>query len=615
MSGFNRIILFSFLFLAFGLIGNTALAQGDEKDFALAQQYYQMGEYEKAAELFEKLWSKDINNGNYYNNLYRTLLQLEDFDGLEKVVKKQVKKNPEQLRYLVDLGYVYQQANEAEKGAETYQEAIDAVPANDFQIRVLANTFTAYRELEYTVKTFEHGNKILNDPDKYNFELGQANLQKGDLDLGLDYLIRSVEKQPEMDQRMKTLILNSGSKEQLLKKLEGVLYGKIQDKPNEVIYPELLTWVFLQRKDFESALVQVKALDKRNNEDGSRVLELARMAKQESDYEVAIEAYSYLLEKGDKASVFLTAKKELLGVRKERIEESLDFTRDDVLALKSDYQSFLADYGKNQRTAQTIRELAQLEAFYLYQLDSALVLLEGLVEMPTIDPTFRNEVKIDLGDLYVAMGEVWEATLLYAQVDKAEKDSPLGELARFKNAKLSYFKGEFEWAQAQLSILKASTTELIANDALDLSIFILENSGLDTSYQAMKIYSRGELLIYQNRIDSAVKTLDSIGYLFPGHELADDVLMTKAEIALKQKDFDKATTYLKQIVELYPDGLLGDNSLFLLGEIHERYLNDADSAQEFYKQLIFDYQDSVLLVEARKRFRSLRGDDVSGEPN
>lgn len=608
-------ILRILLVLSLSIFSISSNAQEGNKDFALAQQYFNLGEYEKAEELYSKLWNQDPKNQNYYRSLFRTLVKLDDYKELEKVVKKQVKKNPGQLNYLVDLGYVYQQSNQAEKGEETFNEAIEKLPPDDFQIRVLANTFSAYREIEYMIKTYQKGNELLENPQYYNFDLGYAYMQNGDMEQAVDYLISYVEYQPKGLQRVQTLFQNSNAKETLYKNLEAKLYAKIQQKPNEDLYPEFLTWLFLQRDDFESALIQVKALDKRNKEEGYRVLDIARMAKEIGQYEVAIDAYTYLLGKGDRTVIFITAKQELLQTRKQRIEESFDYTQEDLIALRNDYTDFIDFYGKNESTAGAIRELAQLQAFYLYNLDTALIYLEELIEMPTLQQSFKNEVKIDLGDLYVAMGEIWEATLLYAQADKSEKDSPLGEMARFKNAKLSYYKGEFEWAQAQLNILKASTTELIANDALELSIFILENTGLDTSFGAMKIYSRADLLVYQNRLDSAIFVLDSIGYLYPGHVLTDNVLMTKADIALKRKDFELASSFYQEIIDYYPDGLLGDNALFNLAELKQFYLNDEEGAQELYKQLIFNYQGSILLVEARKRFRELRGDEIGEELN
>jgi predicted Zn-dependent protease len=206
---------------------------------------------------------------------------------------------------------------------------------------------------------------------------------------------------------------------------------------------------------------------------------------------------------------------------------------------------------------------------------------------------------------------VWESTLIYSQVDKDEKDSPLGEEARFRNAKLAYYRGDFEWAQTQLEALKASTSELISNDAIELSVFIIDNLGMDTIETPMQMYARAELLMYQNKDDDALHTLDTIGWLFPGHALLDDIEYTKARVFVKRKEFDHAVPLLEDILKNYKDDLKGDDATFLLAEINEKYLNNKDKAKELYEKIITDYNSSLLVIEARKRFRLLRGDKVS----
>jgi predicted Zn-dependent protease len=223
----------------------------------------------------------------------------------------------------------------------------------------------------------------------------------------------------------------------------------------------------------------------------------------------------------------------------------------------------------------------------------------------------KNTTKLSLGDFYLASGDVWESTLLYSQVDKDEKDSPLGEEARFKNAKLAYYKGDFDWAQTQLEVLKASTYELISNDAIELSVFIIDNLGLDTVALPMQMYAHADLLQFQNRDSDAMVTLDSITKLFPGHALTDDIEYTKAEIFVKRKEFDKAVPLLEDIIKNYKDDLKGDDATFLLAQINEEQLHNKEKAMELYKSIIMDFSNSLLVIEARKHYRQLRGDALT----
>ena len=257
-----------------------------------------------------------------------------------------------------------------------------------------------------------------------------------------------------------------------------------------------------------------------------------------------------------------------------------------------------------------MRELALLEAYYIHDMTAAISILNEAINLPNLPRKVKNEIKLDLGDFYVLDGDVWEATLIYAQVDKEEKDSPLGEDARYRNARLSYYKGEFEWAQAQLGILKGATTELIANNALELSVFIQDNLGLDTTTATMQMFANAELLHLQNKDEAALIKLDSILYRYPGHALSDDVLFKKASIAFENRNYEVAVALLKNLLQSHGDDILADNATFMLGDIYENKFNNPEMAMEYYKKIITDYSGSVLMVEARKRFRILRGDGV-----
>ncbi|NNC95887.1 MAG: tetratricopeptide repeat protein [Chitinophagales bacterium] len=596
------------LLLLFGVvIGQT------DQDHALAQQYYSNGEYEKAAELYEKLWDKNPGNTFYYSSLFRTLLSLKDYDALEKVIKKQSKRDKNNPKYLVDMGYVYKQRGELNEGEKSYDDALKSMSADERLIRSLANTFNSFREDEYVVLTYEKGAELLNNRLVFSFELANAYQNAGKDAKAVENYLFAIEKNQNQLQRVKNNIQNSKAKKALFNELETQLYKKIQRNPDRDVYPDLLIWLYVQRKDFESALIQAKAIDRRKKENGMRVYRLAKAALTEKNYESAIDAYEYILDKGKANDLYVTAKRELLNCRKERLENNVDYTVQDVNFLRKEYLSFLDENGKNPATASTIRELAQLEAFYSHDLDAAIGILEELIAMPSLPGKIKSMCKLDLGDYYVLKGDVWEATLLYAQVDKSEKDSPIGEDARFRNAKLSYYKGEFEWAQAQLNILKASTTELIANDALNLSIFIMDNLGLDTVLLPMEMFSRAELLMFQNRDDDAIEVLDSINLYFPGHNLTDDILFAKAKIHFRKKDFPKTQEFLENVINIYGDDLLADDATFMLAEMHEKQFGDTEKAMELYKDIIINFKDSVLVVEARKRFRSLRGDFVVPE--
>jgi tetratricopeptide (TPR) repeat protein len=253
-----------------------------------------------------------------------------------------------------------------------------------------------------------------------------------------------------------------------------------------------------------------------------------------------------------------------------------------------------------------------LEAIYLNNLDKSIALLSELITLPGISATMLGQAKLNLGDYYLMKTEVWESTLLYSQVDKAYKDDILGHEARFRNARLAYYSGDFEWAQTQFDILKASTAKLISNDALDMSVFISDNLNLDTTERALRYYAEADMLIFQNRFNEAFSELDSLIKEFPNNSLEDDVWYLKAKVFAKKRDYVQAGKMYELILENYPDEIRADNSLFALAELYENenQLNDKVKASKLYERLFIDFSGSTFAVEARKRYRLLRGDKI-----
>ena len=125
------------------------------------------------------------------------------------------------------------------------------------------------------------------------------------------------------------------------------------------------------------------------------------------------------------------------------------------------------------------------------------------------------------------------------------------------------------------------------------------------------LYAHADLLAFQNKDDIALITLDSINTLFPAHALADDILFKKAKIMEKRQDYETAAKYLQNIVDAYNYDILADDALFRLAELNQFHFNNIEKAKELYQKILVDYSGSLFTVEARKRFRELRGDKIN----
>jgi tetratricopeptide (TPR) repeat protein len=597
-----------FLFLLFTM---PFILSGQNQQ--LAEQYFQTGELEKAAVIYEKLYTQQAGD-HYFERYLACLMDLSRFDEAEKIINKQIKKEPSKSTLYVQLGKLYERQNKESAAAEQYKKAIDKLPADRYVVDNLASNFNTMARYDLALATYEQGGKLLRNKNIFAFNLADLYRRKDDVPLMIESYLNAIKENPGYLPSVQSMLMRNATGTEEQTELQSQLYARIQDEPKVLAYPELLSWLFLQKKDYKNAFRQLKAVDRMNNEDGNRVYGLANIAAEDRDYDAAIEGYNYIVtEKGRQSALFIISKQSLLSCKRKKLTEGYTFTKEELLQVEKEYESFLDEVGRNARTATIISELAELEAFYLQNLDKATALLEEVVDFPMVDKETQSRAKLSLGDFYLIRGERWDATLLYSQVDKLYKDDVLGHEARFKNAKLSYFFGDFDWAKAQFNVLKASTSKLISNDAIDMSVFIIDNTGLDSVTTAMEMYAQAELLVFQNKHNDAFEKLDSIIMLFPEHSLDDDVLYLKAQVYKKQRDYPKAILLFEKIVEKYKEEIRADNALFELAEIYETRLIDKEKAKTLYEKLFTDFSSSTLAVEARKRFRILRGDKIGKE--
>ncbi|CAH1001300.1 Cell division coordinator CpoB [Neolewinella maritima] len=591
------------------LVLGTSLGLGAQSN-QLAQQYYMDGEYEKAAELYLALAEENYNTF-YFDRYVSSLMNLRQYDEAERVVKKQLKRTPEELTLYVTYGQLLEQNGDEEGAQKQYRQAIKELRADKFQITQLANAFVQLTKYDLAIEVYERGGKLIKDDTSFAFNLGDLYRRKGATAPMITSYLDALVDEPERIRNVQTYFQRFLDRDGLLE-AQKQLYARIQeDRKDNPLYPEMLGWVLIQNKDYKGALRQARALDKRLDENGERVFDIGTLAGNARDYEAAIAAYDYIVENKDPASpYYLEAKREGLLTRRRAITDGYAYTEEDLRILESAYFDFLRQFGNNPASARIAIQLAELEALYLNDLEKATGILQEIVGLNGVNETIRARAKLALADYYLMQGEVWESTLLYSQVDKQFKEDLLGHEARFRNARLSYFRGDFEWAQSQFDVLKASTSRLIANDALDLSVFILDNLGLDTTAVALQTYADAELLMFQNRYDEAFATLDTLVKAFPGHDLEDDVVYLRGKIYQRLRQYEAAAEQYAQVIDTYPKSIRLDNALYALAGLYEEQLDDKAKAQELYETLFIDYSNSILAVEARKKYRALRGDAV-----
>jgi tetratricopeptide (TPR) repeat protein len=575
----------------------------------LAEEYYKSGEFEKAANEYAKLLKTEVS----WTRLTRYITSLQKINKSEDAVKylrKQQRSDDANRSYYELLnGQLAAQQGDTTQAQTQYTAALQSSRSSIAKLEKLATAFNEVGETRWAVKTLEMAREVSKDPTSYSEDLMALYRSTGQTEKAIDEIITTSKQTEKKETVLAALQGFINTKDEPL--VEKALYTKIQQEPNELAYNELLIWYFVQKQKFSRALLQEKATDKRMKLNGSRVYDLGMLAMNNKEYKAAADAFEYVTTTYPQGQLYPFARRLVINAREEQVKNTYPIDKLEIRKLIADYQRMLQEIGTNVKTLEALRSTANLYGNYLDSKDTALTVLDLAIDLGKTDKNFVDRCKLDKGDIYLLKGEPWESTLLYSQVEKSQKEELLGYEAKLKNAKLHYYKGNFSVAKDLLDVLKLATSREIANDAEQLSLLIVDNTGMDSTEAAMRWYADTELLLLQNKTEEAVDNLNRMLAKYADHSIADEVLWLRANTYMKQGKNAEALEDLKKIVSKYPSDILGDDALFTQGKIYDERLKDKAAAMEAYQKVLTLYPGSIYGAEARKRFRALRGDTLN----
>lgn len=575
-------------------------------DERLAREFYYKKDFEKARDIYKNLYD-NYGQAGYFTQYADCLILTGDYETAEKAYKAFLKQNPKNWKAHVDLAYVYQQQGDNPKAVKYLNKVLKDVPDTKNAIIEVSNLLRNRNFNDLAIALFDRGAK--NPNINYNFYLEKAYTYNSMLDFEnatecyLLYLKEKPDQYEMVKNRLRVMMMYdiNGNVDDVVRM---ALLRKTQEEPENEEYASLLMWYSLQQQDYELALMQLKALDKRGNGDYENdIVNVAQIASDNRQYDIAIEAYEYVLKKSESGVFFVQAtvgfirnsyaKAVAEGNHDKKFYESLSKKIDDAIEA----------IGFSGDMMPLVIVQADIMAFELERYDDAKTLLNNVLEMNLSQKT-RSEVKMKLADIYLLTDEVWEATLLYSQVEKAMKNEPIAHEAKFKNAQLRYFIGEFEWASAALKVLTAATSKLVANDAMTLSLTISDNLEYDTI--GLKRIAKADYNIYKRNYPVANQILDSVVAYNPNEVSLPNAFYRKAKIAMNEGDYELADSLYKRVYEGYADSYIADEALIEDALLLENQLNRKEDAMECYSKLFDYYTASVYVAQARKSYRRLR---------
>ncbi|GHC43055.1 tetratricopeptide repeat protein [Ulvibacter litoralis] len=591
----------SIFYVLLFFVGASAVAQSE----LLAKNYFDQGEFEKAVTIYEKLYKKSPHRTDFLQSLVEANQQLEKYSEVEKLLEEKLSSRAFDPRLYIDYGYNFALQGKDTLATQNYDLAIEAIKIRPNYAYSIGRSFEDYSLLDYAVTSYETAMKVKPDMD-FNLYLARIYGEQGKLEEMFRKYLDLIDKNPsgkKIAQHNFSLYITEDPSNEANGILRKILLRNLQENPN-VTYNELLSWLFIQQKDYKKAFTQEKAIYKRTEEDLRGVTNLAVITIAEKDYENATAIVNFLIENSATPEAKLQGHQLLMKIALETTPKK------EYSKIEAKFEELLDTYGRDSKTYLLQIDYNHFLAFEMNKKETAIAHLKALSE-ERLTAYQEARVKMELADILVNDEKFNQALIYYSQIQKKVQSDVLAQEARFKVAQTSYFKGDFEWAQIQLDVLRKSASQLIANDAMQLSLMIRDNSLEDSTQTALKKYARADLLSFQNKNNEAITALDDIITNHKGEKIEDEALLKQGELFEKTEQYTKAEANYVKLIEFYNDDILADDAHFRLAKLYENHLQQPEKAKELYEQIIFSFSDSIYFVEARKKYRALRGDVIN----
>ena len=598
-----------FIIITILCAGIHSQAQTDQAK--LANEYFQQGQFDKARAMFEDLEKNRSVIPLIHANYFRLLLEEQDIKGAEKYLDRVIKSFPGNLNYQVDLAFLYHSVGDQDQLDKYLSSLKKQFQENQYQLSTIAQNLVSHQMYDNAIEFYNTARKLNGRQSAYALDMAALYRMKNDKPKMTEEYINYAEGNPANLAYVKNLFQNILTEPEDQEFLEETLISKIQKDPDNNLYSDLLIWLELQRKNYYAAFIQARALDRRNQQPGDQSMRIARIAYDNESWNDAIDIYSYVIDTYGDDYNYPQARRFLIKSKENQVKTAFPV---DTLAIRNlaiEYGQLYDQIGPNYTTLEALKNKALLHAFYLDELDTASKILNFVIQNRRAPRALVSECKLDLGDIYILTGEPWESTLLYSQVEKDNKESPLGYEAKLRNARLNYFTGNFSLAKSHLDILKLATTREISNDAIALSLLITDNTAFDTTDLVMQEFANVELLIFQNKTQQAEAKLTKILEDNPGHSITDEVYWLQSKLELKAGNYQQAVNYLDKIIEAYNYDILSDDAFYKKAIIIQDYLHDEEKAMTLYQEFLKTHPGSMYAAEVRVRIRQLRGDLIN----
>jgi tetratricopeptide (TPR) repeat protein len=567
----------------------------------LAQYYYDKGDFEKAKISYEELLQNIPQNSQYFLRTVDCYQQLQQYDVAEKAIQARLDKY-KQGNLLVELGYNFQLQKNDVKAKIYYEQAIERIKKNANEVYSISNSFERKVLLEYALKSYQIAVEL--QPNfNFNYQIGLLYGQLGNSEMMISTFLDEAFANPQnsilIQNQLARFMADEGdtSFDDSLRKALIIRTQKNQD----LFWNHYLSWFYVQHKEFEKAFIQEKAIYRRNPESLGNIVNLGQLAIEEDNPQAAIEILGFVLENTKDLELLIQANSYLMKMKINKAQEK------DFAAINTELSGLLKQFEISTFTLPLQLIQAHFLTFNVKKPEEGKAIVKHALELPLNDYEMA-QAKMELADILLFEEKFNQALLYYSQIELDLKNDAVAHEASLKAAKTSYFKTDFVWALKQFKELKSANTQLIANDALEYFLLINDNTIADSTQTALKQFAKGDYLLYQNRNQEAIVQFQTVLKNFKGQEIEAVTLLRLGKVYEKLGDFTLALSQYQTIIDNHSDGIYIDEAYYFSAEIYSKQLQLPEKAKPLYEKIIFSHQDSIYFVEARKKFRQLRGD-------
>jgi len=598
------------------ILSQSIISQVDiNNKIMLAQSFEQAGDYDRAAILFEEIYSLQPQNYQVFESLNRVYTQSKKYESSVKLIESRLKQNSKDINLYGMLGTTYYLMGDEQKAYETWEDGIRISPENQMNYRVIANYAIQRRAFDKAIEYFKRGKAISQNPEMYSYDLANIYSLTMQFKEAAEEYCFILSVQPTQLSAVENRILSYSNKPGAL--LQTIEVFEDWNKGDNITYDYLLSRLYMEAKSFDKAYSLYLHIDERQQNKGLELYNYAQIVFNEGEYQLAAKVYEDIIKKypespyssGSKLGYAKTLEaileKETASANPKWKPFSEPIITDTIKTnnVIRSYQDLTKMYPNSEIAFESYFRIGKIYFTKLNNLNEAKIYFERILKDASLS-RFAVESLEQLGKIFLIEGDLVKAKESFERLIKNGRAAEENRnYAKFQLARISLFDGDFPQAKERLNSIISNLKDNAANDAIELSLLL--NTASNDSSNLLK-FGKAEFLTEQRKFAEAsehYRSISSDPNAFILHHISK---IREAEVELAMNNLDNSLNLLDKIVQEAEKNIYADKALYLLGKIYHYGKLNYPKAIESYELLLAKFPNSVYQDDSRDAIVELR---------